>query len=326
MTEQFKPTLPVTPTAYPRFWRTPAWTWWRPIVAVIAILVAMFAFSAMLMGVAIAFETATGRIDPTAADFDASKMTAIRFIANNLGVATLIPSALLIGWLLFRQRPGWLAGVRGAMRWGWLGRCLVLITPLWLVTMGITLWLDSRAPGGLTLAVHPDTWVLLIGVLLTTPLQAAGEEFGFRGVVNRAGASYFRNPTVGLVVGTIVSTALFAGAHGAADPWLNTYYIWFGLAACLVVWRTGGLEGAIAMHAVNNVFTMALASFGDLDKVFQRDAGTSSATALISMAVVTLAAALIIWQHHRLGLDREAAPAASMAQDDPVQPTRADLS
>ena len=97
-------------------------------------------------------------------------------------------------------------------------------------------------------------------VLLTTPLQSAGEEYGARGLIARAAGSWVADPRIALAISTVVSATIFMLAHGAADPWLIGYYFVFGVAMSVVVWRTGGLEVAVLIHTVNNLllFTVAI--------------------------------------------------------------------
>ena len=106
------------------------------------------------------------------------------------------------------------------------------------------------------------TVVSALVVLLTTPLQAAGEEYLFRGYLLQAFGSLFRS-TVG---GDRACTAvLFAFAHGAQNFPLFFDRFAFGLIAGWLVTRTGGLEAGIALHILNNFLAFGLAlSFGDL--------------------------------------------------------------
>ena len=44
-------------------------------------------------------------------------------------------------------------------------------------------------------------------VVLTTPFQAAGEEYGARGLITRGAGSWFASPRAALLVGTLLSGA-----------------------------------------------------------------------------------------------------------------------
>ena len=101
-------------------------------------------------------------------------------------------------------------------------------------------------------------WLLLV-VVLTTPLQSAAEEYVFRGYLSQAIAGWIRAPRAAAVLAALITATLFSLAH--VPPDFLTFFdrFAFGLAASAVVWLTGGLEGAIVLHAVNNVLVFLLA-------------------------------------------------------------------
>ena len=59
--------------------------------------------------------------------------------------------------------------------------------------------------------------------------------------------------------GPVVSAIVFALFHGAQNAALFVDRLALGLIAGFLVWRTGGLEAAIAAHVVSNVLTYVLA-------------------------------------------------------------------
>ncbi|WIY83514.1 CPBP family intramembrane glutamic endopeptidase [Propionimicrobium sp. PCR01-08-3] len=313
----FQPTLPTKPTSYPFFWRAPNWRWWRPVVAVVVGGIGMLVTSLIFSAIGIAADVARGALNPDdLMSFDGTQMTAGLFLANNAALAALILVAFFISAAIFKQRPGFMASVTGRIRWGWLGRCAIVIVPIWLLYIGYD-WVAMAIDGSIhELTVNGDTWLLIVGILITTPLQSAGEEYAFRGVVNRAAASFFGNQKLGLAIGLIVSSTLFMFAHMAEDPWLNAYYFFFGAASCVLVWRTGGLEASIVMHVVNNVLSESTMPFTDISDMFDRSAGAAGPEVLIGIGVITLATVLICWWAKKRGIERVAAPAESMA--DPV--------
>jgi membrane protease YdiL (CAAX protease family) len=106
-----------------------------------------------------------------------------------------------------------------------------------------------------------STALSAVVVLVTTPLQAAGEEYLFRGYLLQAFGSFFGNRWVAIVA----TATLFALAHGAQNPPLFFDRFAFGLIAGWLVTRTGGLEAGIALHVLNNFLAFGLAlAFGDL--------------------------------------------------------------
>lgn len=213
------------------------------------------------------------------------------FIANNLSLALCIPCGMLTAWACVQQRPRWLSSVAGGIRWRWLFFAMAVVLPLWLALIAFEVLRVPHEGAGL----WPHTVPMIIGILLTTPFQAAGEEYLVRGLFGRAVASWFRKPTVGFAVSAIVTALIFMVLHGADDPWLNVYYFLFGIVGSVLTWRTGGLEAAIAIHVVNNMLGEALLPFVDMSSMFDRRAGAADPTVLIDCAVLLLGAATLLY-------------------------------
>jgi membrane protease YdiL (CAAX protease family) len=100
-------------------------------------------------------------------------------------------------------------------------------------------------------------------VVVVTPLQAAAEEFAFRGLVGQMFGGWLRSAPLVIVLSAIP----FAAAHtqylsdAGALTWATADVGLFALVAGFVTWRTGGIESSIALHAVNNtVAFLTLAS------------------------------------------------------------------
>jgi hypothetical protein len=140
---------------------------------------------------------------------------------------------------------------------------------------------------------------LLATTFLLTPLQAAGEEYGFRGLVFRVAAGWGRGPRTALVLGVLVSSVIFAVIHLSTDPWLNLWYLVFGISTAVVTWRTGGIEIAVVLHAGYNTiaFLVAVAVRNDLGQI-DRSAGAANASVLVSCVVVAAVAA-VVWYRTR---------------------------
>ncbi|WP_156860112.1 CPBP family intramembrane glutamic endopeptidase [Propionibacterium sp. oral taxon 192] len=285
--------LPETSTEYHMFWRTTSWKWWRPLLALLLACVVYFVVINVLVMIVGGIDIATGRLTPEDMADIAHHMTPLLFLANNLSLALLIPIAWLSGFLLFKQSPKWLSSVVGGFRWPWFWMCTAVTVPIWVIVTAVETWLMRSAGDMPELGVNSDTVLLVIGILVTTPLQAAGEEFGLRGLMNRAVASFFRKPVVALVVGGILSSLLFMVIHGAQDIWLNIFYFWFGMVACWLTWRTGGLEAAVAIHVVNNLVSEIFLPFMDISLIFDRSAGTSGPEIFIRVGILVLTAFLI---------------------------------
>ncbi len=299
------PALPVVPREYHEFYRTPRFRWWRPLLALGMFGASWFLATLILSVVALAYEVGTGNLDPR--DVAAGKLavTPVIFLANNLALAAAIPLAWAAHRAVFGQRIGWLSSIAGRFRWGLFGRFTAFAVVCYLVWMVIETLLTGWPED---LAVRPETGFLMVSVLLTTPLQAAGEEVAMRGLGARAIGSWFPGSRAGLVVSAVITATVFMLLHGAGDPWLNVFYFYFGVVACVLTWRTGGLEASIALHVVNNLLSMLLLPFLGVDGLFDREAGAGSPLVLVQVAVVTLVAAGMLRQAARARLPQSAAP------------------
>lgn len=298
------PALPVEPRAYHHFYRTPRLRWWRPVLGILGVLAAFFLATLVASAVALAIDVAGGRQGVSDIQGGGLKVTPAIFIANNVSLALLIPISMLFQWWVFRQRPRWLSSVVGGVRWGWLGRCLALTAPVYVLSQLLT-WLLG---GVEDLRVGPDTLVMILGILLTTPFQSAGEEYGMRGFLNRAVGSWFRSERAAFVFGLLASSALFVVAHGAGDVWLNLWYGFFGVISAWLVYRTGGLEASIALHVVNNLVAMVTLPFTDFSKIFDRQAGAGGPEILFGLPALLIAVGLIEWSARRRGIVLRTAP------------------
>lgn len=220
------------------------------------------------------------------------------FLGNNVALGLSIPLVMLMQWGIMGQRPGWISSIAGRLRWRWLSTCLGAAAAVLLAIAGVEMALSP--PGDLQ--VREYTTLLIVGILVTTPFQAAGEEYLLRGMLTRLVGSYFRNPTLGWVIAAAVSSVTFTWMHAAADWWLNSFYLTFGLAASWVTWRTGGLEAAIAIHVVNNLVAELTLPWSDISGIMDRSAGAGDATILIHVGAIASLAALLTLLGRRRGL------------------------
>ncbi|MVA77623.1 CPBP family intramembrane metalloprotease [Auraticoccus sp. F435] len=315
-TPQPKPEpLPVELRAYHHFYRTPAHRWWKPLALVALVGAAWIAISVVLVTVAGVVDLALGQATAEELVSGAIPSTPTFFLANNLTLAALIPISMLGQWLVYRQRPRWLSSVEGGLRWRWVWLCTAIILPVWLIYVGIELALTGFQYAGSQVAL----WLTVI--LLTTPFQAAGEEYGLRGTLTRATAAYFRDPRLALAVGTLVASVVFMLLHAAEDPWLNVYYFGFALVASLLTWRTGGLEAAITFHVVNNLISLvATVLAGQMDSVFDRAVGAGSPLVLLPLVVAVAVSLVLDRLFARSRMRRVTAPGAPATRPEPTPP------
>jgi membrane protease YdiL (CAAX protease family) len=305
--------LPVEPKDYLQFYRAPAFRWWKPLLALLLFAAIWIPVSILIVAVPIAWDVSQG---VPFEELMGELNTPAFFLANNVLLAAAIPIAMLASRVVYRQRPGFLSSITGRFRWGLFGHFLLIAAPLMVVWMGVQLLLTG---GFGELRWGPDSLLLLVGILLTTPLQAAGEEYGFRGLLARSVGSWFGNRWVALAVATVVNSVAFMFVHGAGEPWLNVFYLVVGILFTLLAWRTGGLEAAVVMHIVNNLFGELTLPFSpdEFSHLFDRQAGVAGPETLIQIGVVILTGALIWWRASRLGVARAAAPGAVPARPFP---------
>lgn len=264
--------------AYHRLQRLGPWSWWRPVLGVLCLFVAFVVVVPVVVlvtftvGIVISGADVTSTVERM---LDTDKVTPLALAYLNVAIAAMIP----VTWLLMRAlhglRPRWLASVTPRIRWGWLAACFGLAMASLVVTLMVGALLPARAEGaelggGLNDFTSTTRDFLLI-IALLTPLQAAGEEYVFRGYLTQAFGGLVRSPWLA-VLGPAL---LFALAHGAQDPPVFFDRFAFGVVSGLLVILTGGLEAGIAMHVLNNFLAFGVAlAFGDMATVLNPAGGT----------------------------------------------------
>jgi hypothetical protein len=250
--------------------RTWTYAWWRPVVGVLLALASFFlvaslvylavAAVAALFGSGAYLESFERRIRAA----QSGDVGPVGLLALNLGLAAMIPVTWLIMRFLHRMRPRWLASVVPRLRWRFLAVCLALAVVALVAQVLVGLLLPAGPEDDLSGTLNDvtvRTAITALVVLLSTPLQAAGEEYLFRGYLLQAFGSFFRSRWVAI----LATATLFAIAHGSQNFPLFFDRFAFGLIAGWLVTRTGGLEAGIALHILNNVVAFGFAlAFSDL--------------------------------------------------------------
>lgn len=287
--------LPLVSQDYYGLLRTERYRWWKGLLGIVLLLLGLFLASAVAAVIGIVIDVGQGEItldQLTAEEISASRipMGPALFIASNVGLAAMIPLSVLLNRMLFGQRGGWLSSVAGKFRWRWLLWCLLLVGVPWLAYYAVMLAVAPVDEGPVVLS--GSVVVLLLLTLVTTPLQAAGEEWGFRAFIQRCLAAMVPDPRIGVGVAAILGSAMFMVLHVAADPWLNLFYFGLGLVFTALVWRTGGLEAAVTLHTVNNLSALVpVILTGQLGSSLDRSAGTGDWSVL---APLVLGAVLVV--------------------------------
>ncbi|EKF61655.1 abortive infection protein [Agrobacterium albertimagni AOL15] len=186
-----------------------------------------------------------------------SGFTPLAHAATSLALALLIPYSMLLQRVFYGLPTGSLHSVTGCFRFDMFGRSLLVIGPLVLIPMSLT---SLFMPGDTITWSHMDIVAFFITGMILTPLAAAGEEYGFRGLMFRIVGSWTLGPLSGAILGIILTAGLFSLFHGSSDPYLLTSYLVLFSSLAVITWRTGGLEVAVVIHGVYNVSGLVLAT------------------------------------------------------------------
>ncbi|MDR6321353.1 hypothetical protein [Actinoplanes couchii] len=181
-----------TSTPYHRLARTGKHRWWHPLTGTLVILLGLPLALAGLFGAASAMVAAfggpAGFLTSDAGSFlagGAESELAITLIV--LGMLT--PVCLFAAGWAQRRPAGTLSSVAGRLRWGLLGRFLLLAT----VAVALMTSAMIMLPGESSSLTDFDVRFLAV-LLLLVPLQAAGEEYLFRGWLLQAFGSWISSP------------------------------------------------------------------------------------------------------------------------------------
>jgi uncharacterized protein len=286
--------------------------WWRPAVGVLALVVGMLLAAPIawqipfLIGFAASGEPVLASVERM---LDLDNPTPLGLAYLNIVLATAIPLTWLIIRVVHGLRPRWLSSVLPRLRWRFLLVCFGLALLALVATIGVSALIPAQDTGaeisGELNRFTSTTRDFLLVVLLLTPLQAAGEEYAFRGYLAQAFGGIFGHP----VPAVVAPAVLFALAHGLGQS-APIFFdrLAFGLVAGTLVILTGGLEAGIAMHVLNNWLAFGLAlAFGDMGSSLNPTGGSWwSIPVTLTQSLVYLALALFVAR--RMGLETRTDP------------------
>ncbi|SMY11573.1 CPBP family intramembrane glutamic endopeptidase [Brevibacterium jeotgali] len=296
-------------------YRTPRSRWWKGAISIVVVIAVMLLFSLLFSIVAVMADMVLGMQSLDALSEGRISMTPAVLAATNLSLIAGAGAALIAHRWINGVRIGYFHSVAPGLRWRWLLISFAIAAPVYLL-FAASSFLD---PTYQSLTFSGTTLAFLCIIILTTPLQAAAEEYMFRGVVQRSVGGWFRSNRWGFIVGTAVSATAFSAAHFAADVWLIVYYLLFGVLLSVLTQRTGGLESAIAIHTANNVFLLIVASLSDqMDAGFDRSAGTGGPFMLVPLALLAAIVAGLSWFAKRRRLARTTGGADTAAEASPA--------
>jgi membrane protease YdiL (CAAX protease family) len=255
------------PRTYPLMLRTWTYVWWRPVVGILLLVAGVIAaqFAVLpVVSIAVALDHSGSFNDALQDAMQPDTVTWQSMLYLNLTLAVIVPVAWVVVRVVHRMRPRWLMSVKPGIRWRFFWACfgLSVVAILAQIIVGALLPSDPNDLGASANGITSKVVALAVVILLTTPLQAMGEEYGFRGYLMQAFGALTRRPWIAVVV----SAALFALAHGIQNAPLFLDRFAFGLMAGYLVFRTGGLEAGIAMHIWNNLVAFGFALLiGNID-------------------------------------------------------------
>jgi membrane protease YdiL (CAAX protease family) len=304
-------------TPYHRLARTRKHTWWRPIVGTLFLAAgAFFLTAAVLVGWELVHSLVTGEFaEPQGNQIFPSDIENLAVTLVMLGILT--PLVLFAAWLV-QRRPAWtVASVLNKVRWRWLLLCCLPAFGYLVVSYALGLLVDQIFPSQDPVAATDEgSWVGLAAfvvpalvILFLVPFQSAAEEFVFRGWLIQAVGSYgpdqvegrgqwfkalLRTPWPGIVISSVV----FVSAHGYTG-WAMVDIFAFAMTIGWLTVRTGGLEAAITVHALNNLFAFLLpAAMGQLDG-WDEQGGAPWTLLVVDLPALAAYAAAVVWLANR---------------------------
>jgi membrane protease YdiL (CAAX protease family) len=262
---------------------------WKSLVVLVAVPVMLLLVQIIVFQPVVLIE---GPADPSK-----PALTPLTIAAAGLSTAiTAFLSTLLVAKM---AKVPWRAVFRHTRTFDWRRVGVYLLGSAVLVGLGgvVTTLVAPESTGRGTFEIGATTVAILVATLLATPLQSAGEEIAFRGVVIPAAGSWFRSIRLAMVFGIIVSGALFAVVHVSLDPWLVSYLVVFSACTALMGVISGGLEAAMAFHVANNVVVGIVNALfaGGGPSVLDRAVGSGPGPSLIILMVMNVLVVLMVW-------------------------------
>lgn len=240
--------------------------WWRGLITAvvgIALYIAMLLMIIVPLGIVAAVTPgALAEVDHllrTSAYFDLDRPWL--FLALVVPLILMIPALLAASRMIEGRGIGLLSSVVWRLRWGWLGRMLLLALAVFAVYFAVSFALAAVTGQSIEFrADHPGIPLMLGMVIVLIPFQAAAEEYVFRGFLMQLIGRWLKHPAFAI----LLPVPLFVFGH-IYDVWGMLSVAVFAVIAGWLAWRTGGLEASIALHVVNNALIFLLGTFSLVD-------------------------------------------------------------
>lgn len=269
-------------------------TWWKPLILIVALPLGLLLSQ---LGLYLLAGIVEGSGDPLAPTLTPLKLLAANLSTGLTALLAVVLTAALAG-------VPWRSVFSSPRRFDRRRLLIYFVGSLVVVGAGVAViaLATPGPPGWVGFGISGTTVAMLLVVVLSTPVQSAGEEIIFRGALLPAAGSWFKTVRPALITGLAVSSLLFALVHGSSDPWLFAYYVFLSVCTGLMGLITRGLEAAMAFHVANNLVTttvnVLLAGGGVL--VIDRAAGAGGGAALLIIpAVCNLVVLGLVWMRER---------------------------
>jgi len=191
--------------------------WWRYVIGVLVVGLGMMIIAPFLLLFPFALwflVDGQDLLDSLDGILDLSDPTPLGLAYLNLALAAAIPLTWFVVRYVHGLRPRWLASVKPRIRWTYLMACFGLSVVALIATLLVSAVLpaqgESTELSGQLNDFTDTTRDFLIVLVLLTPLQAAGEEYAFRGYLMQAFGGLFRSRWVAVTA----SAFIFGCAHG----------------------------------------------------------------------------------------------------------------
>jgi membrane protease YdiL (CAAX protease family) len=247
--------------------------WWRYLLGILLILTIWFSMGSMLYLVPIiswgAFAVLSSgdariALDATSfEDFVESVPPLVTFTGTFLMFVPLLVGIVFVVRFVHHRPFRTLITPRKRVDWVRFGQGFLLFGALLIL---ITVIEALLYPGRYQFALNLGRFLpfLIVGLILI-PIQTASEELLFRGYSMQGLSLLVRSPIlVALTSGLIFTLPHLANPELSAGFWLVApQYFVVGLALAVITLKDNGLELALGVHTVNNLFVGLVATFPD---------------------------------------------------------------
>lgn len=234
---------------------------WRYVVVILGFLFASGFIGAIPILCVVISQVAAGNADISSISSNPSDLTALG-ISQNLSlflmlfstVVGLIASIFLIKWTHNRSFSETINGTK-KIRWNRFFVGVLIWGALLAVYLVISYLFD---PNNFILQFNISTFIPLFFIsVVMIPFQTTSEEYLFRGYFSQGIAAWTKNRWLAIII-----PAILFGLMHSFNPEVDEYgfwvsmpqYIYFGLLFGFVSVIDDGIELAMGVHAINNVF------------------------------------------------------------------------